>query len=97
MLTPRVLLLVYRLKVTLGYHSFSLFLLLTWLLFGTFSCLAKKKQLFFLNLKKSYIQMEDDESATIMDATMHQYGLALEQIVRSAPTTQTVMILLKVG
>ncbi|UMM11428.1 hypothetical protein L5515_000724 [Caenorhabditis briggsae] len=41
-------------------------------------------------------KMEDDESATIMDATMHQYGLALEQIVRMAPTTQTVMILLKI-
>ncbi|CAL2029686.1 unnamed protein product [Caenorhabditis brenneri] len=41
-------------------------------------------------------KMEDDESATIMDATMHQYGLALEQIVRMSPTTQTVMILLKI-
>ncbi|CAB3408544.1 unnamed protein product [Caenorhabditis bovis] len=40
-------------------------------------------------------KMDDDESATIMDATVHQYGLALEQVVRMKPTTQNVTILLK--
>ncbi|CAD6197830.1 unnamed protein product [Caenorhabditis auriculariae] len=40
-------------------------------------------------------KMEDDESATIMDATVHQYGLALEQLVRMRPTTNTVTLLLK--
>ncbi|EGT33401.1 hypothetical protein CAEBREN_04895 [Caenorhabditis brenneri] len=55
------------------------------------------KQILPMQREKSGLKtMEDDESATIMDATMHQYGLALEQIVRMSPTTQTVMILLKI-
>ncbi|CAI5439279.1 unnamed protein product [Caenorhabditis angaria] len=42
------------------------------------------------------VKIDDDESATIMDATVHQYGLALEQIVRMSPTTQTILVLLKI-
>ncbi|VDM51608.1 unnamed protein product [Angiostrongylus costaricensis] len=40
--------------------------------------------------------IDDDESATIMDATMAQYGNALEALVEVRPTVGTVTLLLKI-
>ncbi|CAI4226789.1 unnamed protein product [Auanema sp. JU1783] len=40
-------------------------------------------------------KIEDDESATIMDATVSHYGSALEAMVYMKPTVNTVTILLK--
>uniref|UniRef100_A0A1I7WS48 Cse1 domain-containing protein n=1 Tax=Heterorhabditis bacteriophora TaxID=37862 RepID=A0A1I7WS48_HETBA len=40
-------------------------------------------------------KIDDDESATIMDATVSHYGSALEAIVQMRPTVSTVTLLLK--
>lgn len=45
--------------------------------------------------KSRNVKMEDDESATIMDATVHQFGLTLEHMIRARPTTATLTVLLK--
>ncbi|KHJ78718.1 hypothetical protein OESDEN_21659, partial [Oesophagostomum dentatum] len=45
-----------------------------------------------MNMKK----IDDDESATIMDATVTQYGNALEAIIEMRPTVGTVTLILKV-
>lgn len=42
------------------------------------------------------VQIDDDESSTMMEATVHQFHSALEQIVKKNAVVATVTLLLKV-
>ncbi|PAV90926.1 hypothetical protein WR25_06739 isoform B [Diploscapter pachys] len=48
------------------------------------------------HVKSQMRKIEDDESATIMEATVVQFGFTLEQIIRSRSTIATTTMLLKI-